>query len=161
MKYVVSEEEEIVLDFGDIGNSFFLIGLLNEFVNQLQTVGDSFFEEISWKQCFVLICMNAFQTPPTIKELSEVVGCSHQNLKQILIKLEKAGFVRFEPDTIDKRKQRILLTQKTMEFNESYDKPSAEFMSELFQKVEPQELQVTIATIQKLDEQIKKMRVKE
>src|SRR5690606_30690673 len=42
-----------------------------------------------------------------IKELAEIMGISHQNVKQILLKLEKKGFVRISVDEQDKRKQRI------------------------------------------------------
>ena len=30
--------------------------------------------------------------PPTLKELSDILGSSHQNVKQILLKLEKKNF---------------------------------------------------------------------
>lgn len=38
MKYKVSYNQEI--DFGGMDNSFFLIGLLSEFMNRFQVVGD-------------------------------------------------------------------------------------------------------------------------
>lgn len=156
MKYKVTENKEI--DFGDMGQSFFLIGLLNEFMNQFQAAGDRFFEEISWKQCFVLICTNFFSEPPTLRELSELMGSSHQNVKQMLLKLEKLGYVEFVPDEQDKRKQRIVTTDKTRRFNQEHDKSSEEFMPQLFSGISEQELGVTIQTISKLDEQLKRMR---
>lgn len=156
MKYKISDTQEI--NFGNIENTFFLIGLLNEFMNRFQTVGDRFFEEISWKQCFLLICIKYFKDPPSLKEVSEMMGCSHQNVKQMLIKLEKAGYVKLIPDELDKRKQRILLTQRTMEFNEKNDKPSKDFMEWMFANVDPKDLEITVKTIQQLDEQLKNMR---
>lgn len=44
-------------DFKGIDNPHFLVGLLNAMMNNFQTVGDTFFEEMSWKQCFVIICI--------------------------------------------------------------------------------------------------------
>lgn len=156
MKYKIWEDQEI--DLGDMENSFFLIGLLNEFINRFQTVGDGFFEEISWKQCFLLICIRLCSQPPTLKEVSEIMGSSHQNIKQMLLKLEKAGFVTMMPDEQDKRKQRIILTQKADDFNEKYDKPSEEFMAHMFGNVDQGDLEITIKTIMQLDEELKKMK---
>ena len=46
------------LSFDGIDSSFFLIGLLSAFDNRYQAKADSFFEEISWKQFFAIICIN-------------------------------------------------------------------------------------------------------
>ena len=71
----------------------FLLGLLSAFDNKYQACADRFFEEITWKQFFAIICINLCKEPPTLNELSDIMGSSHQNVKQILLKLEKAGFV--------------------------------------------------------------------
>ena len=43
---------------------------------------------------FFLICLSLFrEDPPTLKELSELMGTSHQNVKQIALKLERKGFI--------------------------------------------------------------------
>ncbi len=157
MKYKLSPHQDI--DFGNMDDSFFLIGLLNEFTNRLQVVGDSFFEEVSWKQCFVLICLRFFKQPPTLKEVSEIMGSSHQNVKQLLLKLERIGFVTFETDEHDRRKQRILLTEKADLFNEKHAEPSVIFMNELFKNINPENLAITIQTLLALDEQLKKMHI--
>ena len=49
------------------------------------------------------------------------MGSSHQNVKQILLKLEKKGFVSISVDEQDKRKQRIELTDYCQEFCEKND----------------------------------------
>ena len=40
------------VNFEGIPDTFFLIGLLNEFNNRFQSYGDEIFNEMSWKQCF-------------------------------------------------------------------------------------------------------------
>lgn len=145
------------LSFEGIEQPFFLIGLLNEFVNRLQTKGDSFFEEISWKQCFLLICTKLFSKPPTINELSQVFGSSHQNVKQMLIKLEKAGFIELVQDEMDRRKLRIMITEKAQQFDQKYEKPSQEFIGQLYQKIDPKELEITIRTLIQLDHNLKEI----
>ncbi|MCH1981983.1 MarR family transcriptional regulator [Ruminococcus sp. OA3] len=159
MKYIYEDMQKNPVDFGEMDNSFFLIGLLNQFVNRFQVAGDRFFKDISWKQCFVLICIRFFENPPTLKELSELMGSSHQNIKQMLLKLERAGYIEFIPDESDKRKRRIVLTEKTHRFTEEHDAPSSAFMEQLFQNVERENLEITVKTIMKLDEQLKRMKV--
>ncbi len=156
MKYKIAEGQEI--DFKDADNSFFLIGLLNEFMNRYQVLADRFFDEISWKQCFLLICIKLFEEAPTLKEVSEMMGTSHQNVKQMLIRLEKLDYVRLETDPEDKRKQRITLTEKTKKFNEEHDAPSQEIINQLFSCIDKEELEITINSILKLDAQLKLMR---
>lgn len=87
------------VNFTGIESSYFLLGLLSAFENRFQAMADSTMKEISWKQFFVIICINLCKKAPTVKELAEIMGSSHQNVKQILLKLEKKGFVnaRNEP----------------------------------------------------------------
>ena len=89
-----------------------LFGLLFSFMNRLQSVGDLFYEEITCKQFFLLACMNLYKDePPTANELAETMGCSRQNVKQILDSLEKKGLLVLKQDENDRRKQRIFKTE--------------------------------------------------
>ncbi len=157
MEYKFSNSTGMSIDMGNMENTFFLVGLLNEFMNRFQTVGDRFFKEMSWKQCFVLICIRLFEEPPTLKELSELMGSSHQNIKQMLLKLEKGGYVEFVPDETDRRKQRIVVTNRAEDFSQKYDAASAEFMKNLFENIDAKSLETTVATIIQMDNQLKKM----
>ncbi len=135
----------------------FLIGQLTAFSNRYQTVADRFFEEISWKQCFALICILMFEHSPTINELSEVLGSSHQNVKQLLLKLEKNGYIEFVKDETDKRKQRIIRTKKAIEFDENHREPSKVHMNRLFENVDNEKLKNTIETLVQLEQNLKNM----
>ena len=105
-----------IVDFSAIPPQYFLLGLLSAFENRFQAMADKMIGEISWKQFFAVICINMCKEPPTLKELSDILGSSHQNVKQILLKLEKKGFIKFQPDESDKRKQLIVLTNKCRKF---------------------------------------------
>ena len=141
--------------FDGMENPFFLIGLLSVIANRLQTAGDSFFKEISWKQSFLLICVRLFPQPPSLKELARAFRTSHQNVKQLLLKLERGGFVRLAADPGDKRKQRVLLTDKADAFDEKYNLPSKEFVSRLFRNIDPGDLAITIAVLTRLEHNLK------
>lgn len=152
IKEVIANEK---VDFTGIELSYFLIGLLSAFENRFQAVADSAMKEISWKQFFAIICINMCKSSPTVKELAEIMGSSHQNVKQILLKLEKKGFVGIEADELDKRKQRIVLTDYCREFCEKNDEMSLSIMKRLFDGVSEEQLQVTIQTIIQIEDNLK------
>ena len=135
---------------------YFLFGLLNAFMNRLQAEGNLFFEEISWKQCFAMICIQMFEQPPTLKELAQVMGSSHQNVKQLLLKLQDASYVNLLEDEKDKRKQRVVITEQGKKFCKKYDKPSDEFIQCLYQDVEASDVLITIKTITTMENNLKK-----
>lgn len=134
----------------------FLIGLLSAFENRFQAVADSFFEEITWKQFFAIICINLCRESPTINELSEVMGSSHQNVKQILLKLEKKGFVEMIADEKDRRKQRIVTTKKCEDFCQRNDQGSEIQMNKIFEGISQEQLITTIQTISQMERNLKK-----
>ena len=142
------------VEFPDMPPQSFLLGLLSAFDNRYQAIADKCIREITWKQFFAIICINLCKESPTINELSDVMGCSHQNVKQILIKLENKGFVSMIPDEKDKRKQRIMITKKCRDFFEKNDRVSQEFVMSIFAGIEEKELLTTIQTIMKMERNI-------
>ena len=142
------------LDFEGIPSSYYLLGLLSAFENRFQAMADSMMKEISWKQFFAIVCINMCKEPPTIKELSEVLGSSHQNVKQILLKLEAKGFVEFREDAGDKRKQRIVLTKKCKRFCEKNNKMSMNVMAQMFSGIPEKDIKTTIKTITAIEKNL-------
>ena len=151
--------EEVIqsdkVDFSGIPSSYYLIGLLSAFENRFQAMADSMMQEISWKQFFSIICINMCKEPPTLKELSDILGSSHQNVKQILLKLEKKDFIRFEQDESDKRKQRIVLTKTCRKFCEKNDDMSQKTMTRMFEGISEKNIKTTIQTIIKIEKNLK------
>ncbi len=142
------------VEFGDMPPQAFLLGLLSAFDNRFQAAADAFFKEITWKQFFAIICINLCKEAPTINELSDVMGSSHQNVKQILLKLEKKGFVRTVVDEKDKRKQRIIVTDEARRFLEENDnngQQSQYIIGQIFNGISDKNLQTTIQTIMKME----------
>lgn len=103
--------------------------------NLLQTISDRTFksEGLTTKQWMLLAAVErAFDKPPGIKELASIMGSSHQNVKQIALKLRTAGYVDLVQDEKDKRVLRVHLTDKVKEvFSKRHDK-DARFISEMF-----------------------------
>lgn len=145
------------VDFTGIELSYFLLGLLSAFDNRFQAMADKTMEEISWKQFFAIICINLCRENPTIRELAEILGSSHQNVKQILLKLKKKGFVNIYADNQDKRKQRIELTDYCREFCEKNDAISTQIMTTMFEGITQEQLQTTIQTIIQIENNLKRI----
>lgn len=145
------------VDFTGIEISYFLVGLLSAFENRFQAVADKTMVEISWKQFFAIICTSLCKESPTIKELAEIMGSSHQNVKQILLKLEKKGFVDIVVDEKDKRKQRVVLTQYCKEFCEKNNEIAEISMKRMFAGIQEEQLKVTIHTIMQIEDNLKEL----
>ena len=140
--------------FGQMPPQAFLLGLLSAFDNRYQAAADRFFREITWKQFFAIICINLCKEPPTLNDLSEVMGSSHQNVKQILLKLEGKGFVSMKTDEKDKRKQRFIVTDKCRAFleeNDNRSRNSAQIIEQIYEGVDGNSLKITIETIMKME----------
>ena len=156
-------DEEMNMDkveFGNMPPQAFLLGLLSAFDNRYQAAADAFFKEITWKQFFAIICINLCKEAPTINELSDVMGSSHQNVKQILLRLEKKGFVSTIVDKKDKRKQRIIVTDAARDFLEENDnngRQSQYIIGRIFEGIDEKSLMGTIQTIMKMERNLSEL----
>jgi len=137
---------------------YLLFGELNVFMNLMQITGDQFLPEISWKQWFVLDGISLFASPPTIGEIVDFIGSSHQNVKQVLLKLESAGFVELYTDEMDKRKLRARLTGKVSALNSKYQRSSFSFMESLYQGISEEDIAVTKKKISAMDRKLVEIR---
>lgn len=131
------------LEIGTTENKYVIFALIFMLSNRLQTIGDTFFEEVSTKQWFVMLVlgiMNGYS--PTLNELSEAVGSSHQNVKQLALKLEQKGYVEINKDEKDARRLRISLTKKSYDFQDAYQEKSSQFLETLFNNFKEDDLLV-------------------
>lgn len=134
---------------------FALFGYFFAMSNRLQTVGDRFYEEITCKQFFLMICLRLFENgAPTINELSEIMGCSHQNVKSIAGKLEEKGYLEIRPDSDDARKLRIRLTNKADSLAKKYQKKELDFIDMLFTGISDKQIETTFKTLEIMEENI-------
>ncbi|MEE1076390.1 MAG: MarR family transcriptional regulator [Acutalibacteraceae bacterium] len=133
-----------------------LFGFFFAFNNRLQTAGDAFYEEITCKQFFLLACMSLFSdTAPTANDLAKVMGCSRQNVKEILTSLEKKGLVTLTQCETDKRKRVVTLTKKAEQIAEKYREKETEFLERLFYGVNDEQIKSTYCFLSKLEENLK------
>ena len=136
---------------------FGLFGLLFAFMNRLQAAGDSFYEEITCKQWFLLACMNLYsKEAPTANDLAETMGCSRQNVKEILNALVKKEILVLKQDENDKRKQRIYLTAKQKGLAKKYQNKEMEFLELLYKGISEKEIRSVFKIISKMEKNLMK-----
>ncbi|MBK5200165.1 MAG: winged helix-turn-helix transcriptional regulator [Spirochaetaceae bacterium] len=98
LEYSLSTIKRISLVLADVENRFY-----NEKLTK-----DEY--SITKRQADILLYLNDYPSPPSIRELSRYLSTSHQNLKTICTNLEEKQLLKFVNDSKDKRKQRIKLT---------------------------------------------------
>lgn len=155
MQYIayMSITNEQILEIMPPQNGLF--GLLFAFMNRLQAAGDAFYDEITCKQFFLLACINLYAgNAPTANELAETMGCSRQNVKEILNGLSKKEMIVFELDENDRRKQRIYLTQKTRELAKKYSQKEKEFMRLLYDGISEEEIRNVYRVISRMEKNL-------
>ena len=99
--------------------------------------------DITPKQWFLLIIIdNLFDNPPTIKEVAKEMGSSHQNVKQVALKLEEKGLLTLERDPKDARATKLKLTEKSNEFGKLIREEGSMFHQKLFKDIDKDDLAI-------------------
>lgn len=89
--------------------------------------------QITTKQwLFLVILSNAFTQPPSMQEMATAMSTSHQNVKQLAIRLENKEMIKIERDPTNKRILCLKTTEKHDEFWKKRDDTDVEFIKKLF-----------------------------
>jgi DNA-binding MarR family transcriptional regulator len=153
------------IEVPDLESKYIIFATIFMLSNKLQTIGDSFFEEVSTKQWFVTLILSIMEGyTPTLSELSDAVGSSRQNVKQLVLKLEQKGYVKLIKDVDDARCLRIHALPKCKEFHMAYHQKSSDFLDRLFGSFKEEDLTITknvLLEMRKILEGLEKDYVKE
>ncbi|WP_406786104.1 MarR family winged helix-turn-helix transcriptional regulator [Clostridium neuense] len=134
-------------------NLQYLFGSIFVISNRVDSLLQREFNEfdITTKQWFLSIVIdNLFDNPPTIKEAAEEMGSSHQNVKQIALKLEQKGLLILEKDKDDGRVTRLKLTENGHDFWIKIKREGTAFTRKLFNNIDKDELEVTRKVMKKI-----------
>ena len=133
-----------------------LLLLANKLDTQLERTLSS--HDITAKQWFtLLVLINAFESPPSIKDLAREMSTSHQNVKQIALKLEAKGLVKLEKDKRDQRVTKVLITDESQELFKNLEKDGKDFMNSFYEGIEAEDLKQGRKVLEKLMENLNKM----
>lgn len=142
------------MNLNNISTEHMIYGTLFSLCNRIQTLGDSQFKEITIKQHFLLIGLGLFDAPPTLNELSHVVGCSYQNIKRMLNTLEKKEFVKIVQDSNDKRKYRVISQKKVQTFNEENQEITNQFMKSLYVGISKEDMMIALKVLAQMENNV-------
>lgn len=131
-----------------------LYGIMLSIGNRLQITADRQFEDITAKQHFLLISLCLFDEPPMLTEMSSVMGCSYQNVKQLVSALERKGYLRVEPDTADRRKLRLCTTEKCSTLFEQLQQLEQDFLAQMYQGIAAEDIAVTRRTLEQINQNL-------
>lgn len=145
-------------DFEKMDKRYVIFGNIFLLANRLQAVMDKTANELTSRQWFVVTMLGMFDEPPTLRQLSVMCDSSHQNTKQIVLKLEAKGFVRIEKDPQDRRAMRIIATEECQRWNKENRHFAANFIDQMYKEVSPEEIDIMNTAQQKIYDSLGKMK---
>ncbi|MDE6132112.1 MAG: MarR family transcriptional regulator [Oscillospiraceae bacterium] len=139
-----------MLDFENMDKR--LIAYVNIFIcaNRLQTLMDRGMKDITAKQWLALTVMEIFPDPPTLKELSEISGVTHQSMRQIVDRLEERGLLEVRRDETDGRAIRLVKTKAAEKIRERDIERNYGFVFEFFSCLDETETEMFCNALEKL-----------
>jgi len=143
-----------------IPNQQFVFGSLFVLANRVDTLLERALQKfnISSKQWFLSICVaSIFDHPPSLKELAKESGSSHQNVKQVALKLQEKNLLELYKDPKDARTTRVKLSDYSYEFWNLTERDSNEFMNQLFKDISQEELESVRKVFNKLSNNLIEM----
>lgn len=142
-----------MIDFSDVGDGEAIFAALLLVANKMDTLLERTLSKfnITSKQWFLLlVLLNAFDKPPTIKELAKEMGSSHQNVKQVALKLQDKGMLLIEKDKKDLRASRLVPTEKSYKFWQDSSEVGQNFMKSFYNGIEKNRLKEARLFISKI-----------
>ncbi len=130
-----------------------IFALLLIISNKMNTLLEREFKEfdVTTKQWFLSETIKSlFDTPPTMKELASEMGSSHQNIKQVALKLQQKGLLKLEKDKKDARVTRLRLTEQSYDFWEKTDPKGTVFRENMFKEINKKDIATTRALLEKM-----------
>lgn len=120
-----------------------IFGLLLIISNKMNTLLEREFKEfdVTTKQWFLSETINSlFDSPPTLKEVATAMGSSHQNVKQVAIKLQEKGLMTLEKDKKDARVTRLRMTEQSYDFWKQTDQKGSLFREKMFKEMDANDI---------------------
>ena len=138
----------------------YFFGALFIAANRLDTIMERNFAEfgVTTKQWFLSIVVDRlFEDPPTMKQAAYAMGSSHQNIKQLALKLSKKGLLRLDKDEQDARLTRLSLTPEGQQLWHTVRLQRDPFQERLFEGISAEELKTVRGVMERLLHNIDEM----
>lgn len=130
-----------------------IFGFLLIISNKMNTLLEREFKEfdVTTKQWFLSETINSlFDSPPTLKEAANAMGSSHQNIKQVAMKLQQKGLLTLEKDKKDARVTRLRMTEQSHDFWKRTDPKGEIFREKMFKEIDSKDITKTRHLLEKI-----------
>lgn len=106
--------------------------------NRMQMLGDAMDPRVTTKQWGVLEAVDKSERPdPSLSQIAEMVGTSRQNVKKLVVALEREGLVLLRRDPDDARATRVTMTDECRRHLAARHVTERAFLADLFDGVPP------------------------
>jgi DNA-binding MarR family transcriptional regulator len=130
-----------------------IFALILTISNRMDTLLGREFKEfdVTTKQWFLIATIESlFDNPPPIKSVANEMGSSHQNVKQIALKLQQKGLLKLEKDKKDARITRLKMTEQSYEFWGNLHTSGTLFMQNMFKDIDRENLTIARKMMQQI-----------
>ncbi|WP_367565975.1 MarR family winged helix-turn-helix transcriptional regulator [Lacrimispora sp.] len=141
-------------DFDTMDKRLLVFGYLFRVANRLQSKMDSQMKDLTAKQWFVILALGLFEQPPTLKQLAAACDTSHQNTKQLVVKLAEKGFVTIHSDEKDGRAMRITASDKCGQWDKDNEQIATQFIDGMFSGMSMGEIAGLSSSLMKIFENL-------
>lgn len=132
-----------------------IFGNIMILANKLNQLGDLIFPDISCKQWFLLLIISKMDAEEkSLNGIAEMAGSTRQNIKKMLVPLEKKGYVVISKSQHDLRSLSINLTKKTFDYFNNITEVTTQEINTLFALFSNDELDSYIRNVEKLQSSI-------
>ncbi len=109
-------------------------------------------DHITTKQWLMLIILgNVFSSPPSMQEVAEAMSTTHQNVKQLAIRLENRGLLKIARDPQNRRISRLKITEECQEFWKKRKTTDIKSIKDLFNGLNAEEVKILFEIMIKLE----------
>lgn len=144
-------------DFDTMDKRLLVFGFLFRVANRLQSKMDSQMKDLTAKQWFVILVLGLFEQPPTLKQLAAACDTSHQNTKQLVMKLSEKGFVTIHNDEKDGRAMRITASDKCVQWDKDNEQIAIQFIDDMYSGISMDEIADLSRSLMKIFENLDKI----
>ena len=143
-----------VMDFKKMDPRYLMYGSLSVLDNKIAALQSEEFKDLTMKQHFLLVSIGTFADNPTLSDVSQLIGCSYQNVRKMAEQLQAKGYLTICKDEEDKRKLRLVPAEKLMNLTQDKQEVTQQFMDRMYRDISEDDLMTALSVILKMTENI-------
>ena len=142
------------MDFKKLDPRYLMYGSLSVLDNRIAALQSEEFKDLTMKQHFLLVSIGTFDDNPTLADVSDLIGCSYQNVKRMAEQLQDKGYLTIRKDEEDRRKLRLVPEEKLMDMTQDKQEVTQQFMDRMYRDISEDDLMTALSVILKMTENI-------